>query len=131
MVLPSASFIEHSTRTISAVDLTYYSVPTQSPESVTWLGAFVLAPHLLRSQRYTDLGAVGPAVGLGDPGAGCGQGVQVDAGFDTVAVEQVDHVLACHVAGVTLVAIESGQPPISGWPAPPPPWSGWAARWPG
>jgi hypothetical protein len=123
--------MEHSTPTTSEADLPCYLEPNEKPRvSHLARGFCVLAMRLPGGQRYPHLGAVGPADGLGDPGAGGGQGVEVDAGLDAEAVEQVDHVLACHVTGGVLVAEESGQPPISGWPAPPPPWSGWACRWP-
>ena len=68
--------------------------------------------RLLCSQCYTHLRPVGPPDGLGDPVAGGGQRVEVDAALDAQAVEQVHHVLACHVAGGPLgigAAAEAGD----------------------
>lgn len=57
-----------------------------------------LSLSLAAGQCHPHLGAVRPADGLGDPGAGGGKCLEVDAGLDAEAVEQVDHVFACHVA---------------------------------
>ena len=124
--------MEHPTPTTSEADLPCYLEPNEKPRvSHLARGFRVLAMRLPGGQRHPHLGAVGTPDGLGDPGAGVGQHIQVHAALDTQAVEQVDHVFAGHVAGGALVAVESGQPPISGWPVLLPPWSGWDARWSG